>query len=210
MDHADLRERIREGRVDRRELRRALTSAPFGSRDAWLDRLLGLGELPDDGPELPRDCVPYLPCSVDVLLRAVDDAEIREDDIVVDVGAGIGRAAACVGLITGAEVIGIEIQPALVEVARAVTEGLGMSRVSFLEGDAVELSARLPGATVFFLYCPFGAPRVARWLAALEPIARSKPLRICCVDLTLPPRAWLTCTSNGGELAIYRSVPDGV
>ncbi|WP_236605658.1 class I SAM-dependent methyltransferase [Sandaracinus amylolyticus] len=167
---------------------------------------MGLDALPDDGPELPPDCVPYLPCSADVLLRVVDEASIGASDVFVDVGAGIGRAAACVNLITGATAIGLEIQPRLVRAAREMAEGLRLSRAAFIVGDAVELTRSLPSGTVFFLYCPFGGRRLASWLAALDPIARSRPIRICCVDLTLPPRPWLTCTSITGELAIYRSM----
>jgi hypothetical protein len=49
--------------------RDALLRVPPGERDAWLDSIFGLGDLPDDGPDLPRGCVPYLPSSVDTLLR---------------------------------------------------------------------------------------------------------------------------------------------
>lgn len=203
---AMVRDRIRGGGADPRDLRRALTSVSPAERDAWLDLVLGLEELPDDGPALPRDCVPYLPCSADVLLRAIDEASIGDSDVFVDVGAGIGRAAACVQLLTGAATIGLEIQPPLVRAARELTERLNLSRAAFVEGDAVELTGLVPIGTVFFLYCPFGARHLARWLTVIEPIARANPIRICCVDLTLPPRPWLTCTSITGELAIYRSM----
>lgn len=200
-----MRERIREGGADPQALRRTLTSVPPTARDAWLDLLLGLDELPDDGPELPRDCVPYLPCPADVLLRVIAEAPIRDSDVFVDVGAGIGRAAACVNLLTGARTIGLEIQPGLVRMGRETTAGLRLSRTSLLEGDATVLTGLLPVATVFFLYCPFGGPRLQRWLDAMEPIACAKPIRICCVNLTLPPRPWLACSSSTGELTIYRS-----
>jgi hypothetical protein len=40
----------------------------------------------------------------------------------------------------------------------------------------------------------------------LEPIARSRPIRICCVDVELPPRSWLAPVPlPPGDLAIYRS-----
>jgi SAM-dependent methyltransferase len=204
---AMMHERVGAGCVDREELRRALASVPPTVRDAWLDLVLGLGELPDDGPELPRDCVPYLPCPADVLVRMVDEASIRDTDVFVDVGAGVGRAAACVNLLTGAAVIGIEIQPRLARAARELTERLRLSRAPrIIEGDAADLTGRLATGTVFFLYCPFGAGQLATWLEAVEPIARAKPTRICCVDLTLPPRPWLTQVSIAGELAIYRSI----
>ncbi len=41
----------------------------------------------------------------------------------------------------------------------------------------------------------------------LEPIARARTIHICCVDLPLPPRDWLTLASAASpEVAIYRSI----
>src|SRR5215469_14927659 len=105
-DHRDsaehVRSRIERGQHDPSMFRAALLSIPPTERDAWLDLVFGLGELPDDGPELPRDCVPYLPCPVDALLRMVEQASVRPSDVFVDVGSGVGRAAALVHLLTGA------------------------------------------------------------------------------------------------------------
>ena len=61
--------------------------------------------------------------------------------------------------------------------------------------------------SVFFLYCPFSGARLAEVLAALELLARTRPIRVCCVDLPLPPCAWLTpAAPPDGDLVIYRSV----
>ena len=95
--------------------RAALLDVPPAERDAWLDRLLGIDGLPDDDPALPRGCVPYLPCAVDAVLRVVDLAALTAADVVVDVGAGVGRAAALLHLLTGAAIVGIELQPALAQ-----------------------------------------------------------------------------------------------
>src|SRR5690349_22422940 len=119
--------------------RAALLAVPADARDAWVDRLLGLDDLPADGLALPPGGVPYLPCPVEVLLRVVDEAPVRSTDVFVDVGAGPGRAIALVHLLTGAGAIGLEIQPQLVEVARGLAARLGLSRVRCLEGDAATI-----------------------------------------------------------------------
>jgi SAM-dependent methyltransferase len=199
----EYRRRIAEGAHDRFGFRAALLEVPALARDAWVDRVLGLGALPEDA-ELPRGCVPYLPCSVDALIEIVDRAEIGPDDVFVDVGAGIGRATALVHLVTGAAAIGIEIQAALVEVARDLA-GRVSSRIEHVHGDAVELAASLATGTVYFLYCPFSGERLERVLAELEAIARTRPIRVCCVDLPLPARAWLAETFASGGVAIYGS-----
>jgi hypothetical protein len=83
---------------------------------------------------------------------------------------------------------------------------LDVSRVSIVHGDAAKLVGFIPIGTVFFLYCPFSGDRLVKLLADLEPIARTRLIRVCCVDLPLPPCRWLTLTpQHARDLAIYRS-----
>jgi predicted RNA methylase len=197
---------IERGRHDPSSIRAALLNVPPTLRDRWLDTILGLGPLPEDGPELPRGCVPYLPGSVEVLLRLVDHAPVRSADVFVDVGSGLGRAAMLVHLLTGAAAVGIEVQPAFARASRATAARLGLDQISIVEGDAASLTGSLSAGSVFFFYCPFGGDRLAKVLAAIELVARARTLRICCVDLPLPPCPWLTLEAeHPGNLAIYRS-----
>ena len=201
-----IRSRIQHERHDPEAFRAALLNVEPTERDAWLDRVLSLCPLPDDGPDLPRGCVPYFPCSVDALLRMVEQAQVRSSDVFVDIGSGLGRAAAFVHLLTGAGVIGIEVQSALVCAARDLTTRLLVSRVSFIDGDAVTLTGFVAIGSVFFLYCPFSGNRLVKVLGDLEDIARTRTIRVCCLDLPLPPCPWLTLESQRvGDLAIYRS-----
>ncbi|MCZ7678283.1 MAG: class I SAM-dependent methyltransferase [Sandaracinaceae bacterium] len=162
----------------RERLRAALLSLPPDARDAWWDRVLGIEEVPEDGPDLPPGCVPYVPCSVDVVLDAIEHASVGASDLVVDVGSGVGRAAALIQVLTGAQVVGLEVQSGLVRAARRLAAELGSSRLVTVHGDAAELVRSLPTATVFFLYCPFGGARLERLLDALEPLARARPIRL--------------------------------
>jgi SAM-dependent methyltransferase len=197
---------IQHEQHDPAAFRAALLSVAPTARDAWVDRVLGLRDLPDDGPDLPRGCVPYFPCSVDALLRVVEQARVRSSDVFVDVGSGLGRAGAFVHLLTGAQVIGIEVQPGLVRAARELTTRLALSRVSCLEGDAVTLTGSMATGSVFFFYCPFSGERLVKVLGDLEVIARTRMIRVCALDLPLPPCPWLTRESPvAGDLAIYRS-----
>ncbi len=212
--HRDSAERMRSlvasERVTPAVFRAALTEVAPADRDAWLDLVLGLDEIPDDGPELPRDCVPYLPCPVDALLRVVEHAGVQASDVFVDVGSGVGRAAALVHLLTGASAIGLEIQPALVLASRDLRTRLNVPRVAPVEGDAARLVGYITIGSIFFLYCPFSGARLEKVLDDLEEIARTRQIRVCCVDLPLPPRPWLTLDSPpSGDLAVYRSAaPD--
>ena len=185
--------------------RAALDGVPKAERDGWVDRVLGLGELPEDSRELPRGCVPYLPCSVDALLRMVELAHVTSDDVFVDIGSGLGRATTLTHLLTGASAIGIEIQSALVHRSRELATRLNLPRVATIEGDAAQPSRYLALGSVFFLYCPFGAERAHQLLDDIEPMAKARVVRVCSVHLPLPARAWLTPVSVSEDLAVYRS-----
>ncbi len=202
----EARRSIERRRHEPETFRAALLGVPASDRDAWVDLVLGIDELPGDGPALPAGGVPYLPCSVEVLLRVVDEAPVRSTDVFVDVGAGPGRAIALVHLLTGAGAVGIEVQPELARAADRLVARLGLTRVSCIEGDAATVAGRVVTGSVFFFFCPFSGARLAKVLDDLEPLARKRPLRVCCVDLPLPPRPWLTREpGRGGTLEIFRS-----
>ena len=185
------------------EIRRALAAVPPAERDAWVDALLGIDGVPADGPELPRGCVPYMPCGVDLVLEAIDRAAIDRADVFVDVGAGIGRAALLVHALTGARVVGVEIQPHLVAAARALAAALDLDRArcAFELADAAAAPELLAAGTVFFLYCPFSGERLAAALSSIEraPHARA----ICAVDLPPLALARFSLAHAGGALSIY-------
>lgn len=210
--HRDIAEQMRgllaQGQAPPAVFRTALQSVPAAERDDWLDLVLGIDELPADGPDLPRGCAPYLPCSVDILLEMVDRADVQPADVFVDVGSGLGRAAALTHFLTGASAIGLEIQSRLVCASRKLMERVNASRVSVVEGDATRLAGSIPTGTVFFLYCPFSGERLNQVLCSLEVIARTRQIRICCVDLPLPALPWLAPISPAARnLMVYRSLP---
>lgn len=174
------------------------------ARDRWVDDLFGMHDLPEDAP-LPRGCVPYLPCAVEPLLRVIELAEVGPDDVFVDVGSGLGRAALLVHALTGARAIGLEIQPALVHASRRLARQLRAEHVRTIEGDAAQtIHAALHG-TVFFLYCPFGGARLELVLDAIAGIAHTRDARVCSVDLPLPARPGLAPLRAIDDLAVYRT-----
>jgi len=201
-----MRSALERGLANATAFSAALSAVAAADRDTWVDLAFGLPEPPADGRDLPRGCVPYLPCSVDTLLSAVEGAAITASDVFVDVGSGLGRAITLVHLLTGATTIGLEVQTALVHSSRALASRLRLARVSTLEGDASSLVGSVTNGSVFFLYCPFSGERLSRCWEALEPLARAEPLRICCVDMPAPACPWLAPhAAPAANLRIYRS-----
>ena len=191
--------------------RAALARVPPDDREPWIDELFGLGELPTDGPALPPGCVPYLPCSLESLQKCLELAAVQANDVFVDIGAGIGRVTMLAHLLTGAEAIGIEIQPALAQMARVLVARMKTPGVSVIEGDAAGLLPSLPRGSVFFLYCPFSGDRLERVIDDIATIAATRTVRICTVDLPPLARPWLVPIEPpgalSGEIAVYRSLP---
>ena len=204
-----IRWRIQHDQHDAEAFREALLGVAPAERDAWLDAVLGIGDLPEDGPDVPRGCVPYLPCSVDALLRVVERAGVTSSDVFVDIGSGLGRATAFVHLLTGADAVGIEIQAGLVRAARDLAATLGLSHVAYFERDAGTSLESVPTGSVFFLYCPFSGNRLASVLGDLERIACTRTIRVCCLDLPLPACPWLEPEARpDGDLTIYSARGD--
>jgi SAM-dependent methyltransferase len=202
----DAREAVRDGRLRGPALLETLLSVPFVERDPWVDELLALPELPEDIPDLPAGAVPYLPCGVDAVVRAVREAPVRAEDVFVDLGAGLGRAAVLVHLLSGARAVGVELQPHLVEVARGTAARLGLERVSTLAGDAASLP--VADGTVFFSYASFGRDTLDRVLSWLEPIAARREIVLCAVGFEVHERPWLRPrASQAPELVFYDARP---
>lgn len=183
--------------------RSILLSVPSEDRDVWVDRVFGLDAHAEDGPELPRGCAPYLPCPVDAVLALVDEAAINSTDVFVDVGSGIGRVGLLVRVLTGAGVIGIEVQSSLVALSRGYAQDLKVERFAVVCGDASEWVRYVPLGSVFFFYCPFSGLRLHRVLDELEGLAQMRPLRLCGVNTSFPRRPWLAATrSRRGDLLV--------
>ncbi len=192
------------------DFRAAFLDVPNLDRDAWVDAVFGLDELLPDGAELPKGCVPYLPSAAEALHCLADKVPRQSGDVWVDVGSGVGRAAVFLHLLTGMRVVGIEVQSTHVRVAEALVAGLGLSDVSFVQGDVLELEDELVRGTVFFLYCPFSGERLWKCLAMLKKLAQKRTIWICTLDLPLPECAWFEAVGDDRmDLRIYRSCLPG-
>lgn len=184
--------------------------AEFGRLDAaeregWLNRRWDCEQIPDDDPDLPEGCVPYLPCPVASIADALTATEAGEDDVFVDIGSGLGRAAFAAHLLTGARCRGIEIQRHLFEAAVSRASKLLLEGLSFVEGDAGLSLDAVGDGSVFFMYCPFGARRIEHALQDLERIARARPIRLCTVGVPPLARPWLRPLPSSPHVEAYCS-----
>ncbi len=178
-----IRDAIRRGEVRGAELRARLDAISADDRDAWLDRVLGIDELPDDGPELPPGGVPYLPCAVDDVLAILDACAVGEGARVVDLGSGLGRVPIVVHLLTGATAHGIEVQSGLVSRAREIAASLALTSVTFEHADVRD--AALEG-DLFVMYAPFSGAILEHTIERLGSLGRRNAITVATIDLVLP------------------------
>lgn len=202
------RAEIESGALRGGALLQRLLSVPFLERDAWLDALLGIEELPEDEPALPRESVAYLPAGAEEIVAALHEVPVRAEDELVDLGSGLGRVVILAHLLTGARARGVEIQAPLVQRARAIAEGLSLSGVSFVHADATEVELE---GTVFFLYAPFNGEMMARAVRRLEAVARRRPIVVCAVGVEFPEVPWLLRRERSSvpALCLYDSRAEG-
>ena len=183
------------------------TLAP-DARDVAVEGYLGIAAGAE--PDAPGEhLIGYHASGVAPILRALEEVPVTRDDVVVDLGAGLGKVVLLARLLTGARVHGIEIQAALVDRARAAAERLGVE-ATFSCADA--RAADLDDGTVFFLYAPFSGPVLARVLGRLHEVAKRRAIVVCALGIDVDRGAsWLVDrTIDSFWLTIYDSVVPGV
>ena len=99
----------------------------------------------------PQSLAPYVPTPEDVVERMLALAEVRNTDVLYDLGCGDGRIPIAAAAKYGAHGVGIDIVPARIEESRANAKAAGVEHlVEFRVGDA--LTADVSPATVVTLY----------------------------------------------------------
>ena len=220
--NARIYDRIRE-RIRRGEGRAALTTwleidwrpdAAVDARDGYdhLDAIIaGIIDLEEPAPTsvVPTpEMVFYQPTPARHILDLVRQTTLTSNDVLIDLGAGLGHVAIMAAICTDARVVGVELEPAYVACARSAAEQLSLRAVSFVESDARD--ARFDDGTVFFLYTPFSGAILRRVLDGLRTQAMRRPIRVCTYGpctTTVTEEPWLTAERppQRGRVAVFHS-----
>lgn len=181
---ASLREAIRSGRgAD------ALAALPgpstageaphgddYDALDALIAQVLAVDAPSADIGVLRPGMVFYQPTPARHLFALLRRLDLRESDVLIDLGSGLGHLPLLAAILTPATCLGVELEPAYVASARLSAEALALERVRFIADDA--RAADLSTGTVFYLYSPFTGAMLADMLAVLARHARALPLRV--------------------------------
>ena len=102
-------------------------------------------------PISAQSLAPYIPSPEDVVDRMLAFAKVTGDDVVYDLGCGDGRIPIAAARKYGAKGVGFDIDPALIELAKANARAAGVEgRVDFRVQNV--LTADVSKATVVTLF----------------------------------------------------------
>ena len=119
-------------------------AAHYGRGDLAERILAALAEAGLDGDQLsPSDLAPVDEFHIrgrEATMELATMAQLQPGERVLDVGSGLGGPARHLAAEHGVSVLGVDLTPEYVEVARLLTDRVGLAdRVRFREGDALEL-----------------------------------------------------------------------
>ncbi len=183
-----------------------LATLPASRRDAAVEARLGIADGANSEP--PGDSlIGYHPSGLAPIVRSLLEVPVTPEDVLIDLGCGLGKVVLLAEMLTGATGRGIEIRPALVRRARACAARMG-ARATFVAADVRD--APLDDGTVFYLYDPFTGEVVDQVLARLRRVAEAHAIVVCALGIDLDV-SWLVPRAlDSFWLTIYDSAVDGV
>ena len=151
-------------------------SPAYDYRDALISGVLQLPEPRGEIAALEQDMVFYQPTPARRIFDLLELCPLHKDDLLIDLGAGLGHVSLLVAICTPARSIGIEREPAYVQSAKDTAAALALDRATFACRDLRE--ADFGNGTVFYLYTPVTGALLEQVMAKLEHEATRRPVKI--------------------------------
>ena len=183
----------------------------YDELDMLANGLLEVASVPEEPDSYQSDMVFYQPTPARVILRLIDVLRPSKDDLLYDLGSGLGHVPILVNLLTGIRTCGIELQDAYYRYSVECLDKLALPDTTFIHADARD--ADYSAATIFYLYTPFQGEILQQVLRQLQAQSAGRAIRICaygpCV-LEISRQPWLRATFQAGRhegrLAIFTSL----
>jgi Histone methylation protein DOT1 len=181
----------------------------FDSLDEFVSGIFQLRG-PGEASLLPSpEMTAYQPTPVRHILDLVATCNFSNDDVLVDLGSGLGHVPLLVSILTGIRTLGIEIQPGYVMSAQGTARELHISRVRFAAQDALTMD--LSSGTVFYMFSPFRGSILADVLCRLHQQSLERPITICslgpCTRI-VQGQSWLSAAERADteRIAVFNSL----
>jgi hypothetical protein len=151
----------------------------------------------------------YQPTPARHILDLIAACNFSEDDVLVDLGSGLGHVPLLVSILTGTRALGVEVQPDHVASAQEAAQSLCLQRVQFVAGDA--RMTNLSRGAVFYMFSPFTGSILTDVLSALHKQSKEQPIRVCSLGpctRVLQGQPWLRATRrpDAERIAVFQSI----
>jgi hypothetical protein len=162
------------------------------------------GTAPLPSPEMTA----YQPTPVRHILDLVAACNFSSDDVLIDLGSGLGHVPLLVSILTGIRTLGIEVQLSYIASAQGTARDLNLSRVRFAAEDA--RMTDLSTGTVFYMFSPFSGSILTDVLWQLRKLSEQRSIRISslgpCTRI-LEVQNWLRATegTDTERIAVFKS-----
>jgi SAM-dependent methyltransferase len=121
----------------------------------------------------PQSLAPYVPTPSDVVERMLALAEVRRDDVVLDLGCGDGRIPIRAAQKYGARGVGVDIDPVRIAEARANARAAGVEHLTdFRVEDALTTDVSKASVVTLYLFSSANLQLRPRLQQELQPGAR--------------------------------------
>lgn len=177
--------------------------------DVAVSGILQFDEPAAEVSERTAEMVFYQPTPARHVFDLIGRAALTEQDVLVDLGSGLGHVPLLTSICTNARSIGIEREATYVDCARQCAQTLNLSNVTFLQQDARD--ADFSCGTVFYLYTPFTGAILRAVLDSLKREAAARPIRVAtygpCTQI-VAEEPWLEVVGKlqAGRAALFRSL----
>ncbi len=169
----------------------------FDLRDEIVSGVLQLSEPGEGGLPQSPEMVAYQPTPTRHILDLIAASNLCDEDILVDLGSGLGHVPFVVSILTRSHTLGVEFQPAYVASAQESARNLKLKSVRFVAEDAGMTD--LSSGTVFYLFSPFTGSILTNVLQRLLEESKKRQIRICslgpCTRI-LKDQAWLEASQK--------------
>jgi hypothetical protein len=176
----------------------------YDALDTFINGLLLIGGAPRETKEREPEMVFYQPTPARVVFELVEKANFQREDVLYDVGSGLGLVSILGSLLGEVKAKGVEFEPAYCDYARRCAEELNLAQVEFLCVDARD--ADYSAGTVFFMYTPFEGRLLQDVLDRLKAESQEREIRVATYGpctLSVSRQSWLTRVGYNGD-SIYR------
>lgn len=158
--------------------------------------------------EPAAEMIAYQPTPARHILDLLRRAALTEQDVLVDIGSGLGHVPLLTAICTDARSIGVELEPAYVKSAWRSARELDLANATFVQQDA--RTADYAGGTAFYLYTPFTGSIMRAVLDSLRREASSHPLRVFTYGpctATVAEEPWLVAAGRPRpqRISMFRS-----